>query len=231
MTTIADAGQTALTHALDLWAQLIVEPRKRGAEPESAAKIDRMIRSEDGLGWSWSEPFDEGSDYEWCGAFAAVCWARAGLALDLRRLYWSSTARLATYARYGQLFGTENEARIRAQYPRPKEGARLSVVLDERSTPDTLRQLGVEPQPGDVLLVGHPGSRMGTHVTLVESYDPRTASFRTVEGNARGRWPDGKARPSTQGVVKQTRSLGSAADGGYHARRLIRPSLLDLTER
>lgn len=223
MTDLATAGRTALEAAFGLWHNLVIEPRKPGQEPQSAAMIDQMIRYETGLGWSWAPPFDEGSDYEWCGAFAAWCWAHAGLALDLRRLYWSSTSRLAAYARGVEHFGTANERAVMTRYP---AAGRISIALDERSTP---KALTVEPQAGDILLVGYPGSRMGTHVTLVESFDAAKRVFHTVEGNARGRWPDGKARPNTQGVVRQTRPLGLArGETGYHARRLIRPSLLDL---
>lgn len=225
------AGRVAMGSGLAAWQQLIIEPKKHGQEPESAAWIDKTIRTPAGLDWSWmQDAFDADGEYEWCGAFGAYCWAKAGLDLDLRRMYWSSTDRLNAYAQYKPLFGTTREKALMARFPKPADPAerRLCLVLDERSNHENLA--GVTPREGDILLVGNVGSRMGTHVTVVERYDQAEGGFYTVEGNARGQWPDGKARPGVQGVTRNFRPLGlDRGQTGYHARRLIRPSPHDLT--
>lgn len=226
------AGEAAVAAATAAWQRTIVEPTRRGTEHESARWIDSIIRTPAGLGWSWmTDEFDVGTEFEWCGAFASFAWGAAGLALDLRSMYFSSTSRLACYAAYQPHFGTTKESALRARYPRParEEDRRVRLVLDEHSTEEDL--IGVEPRAGDILLVGHPGSRYGTHVTVVESWDPERCGFHTIEGNARGLWPDGKRRPGIQGVTKNFRPLGLAAgESGYHARRLIRPALHDIAE-
>lgn len=226
------AGEQAVEAATKAWQQLIVEPARRGTERESARWIDAIIRTPAGLNWSWmQDEFDVGTEFEWCGAFASYAWGAVGLALDLREMYFSSTSRLAAYAAYQAHFGTTKESALRARYPRParEDERRVRLVLDERSTVEDL--IGVEPRAGDILLVGYPGSRYGTHVTVVESWDPDRCGFNTIEGNARGLWPDGKRRPGIQGVTKNFRPLGLAAgESGYHARRLIRPALHDIAE-
>lgn len=226
------AGEVAVQTAHKAWEQLIVEPTRRGTERESARWIDSIIRTPAGLNWSWlQDEFDVGTDFEWCGAFAAHAWAAAGLEVELRELYFSSTSRLSAYAAYHPHFGTIREGAVRARHPRPtrEEERRVRLVLDERST---VEDLLVAPRAGDILLVGYPGSRFGTHVCLVESWDAERCGFRTIEGNARGEWPDGKRRPGVQGVTKNFRQLGLApGETGYHARRLIRPALHDLEPR
>ncbi len=224
------AGLEAVRAAAYAWSRPVVEPRVRGEERDSARWIDNIIRTPKGLDWAWLGEHEAFDSYEWCGAFAAHCWGAAGLSLDLRRLYWSSTSRLDAYARYGVHFGTSNEDRVRAAYPRPEDASmrRRRLVLDEDSTPEDVDAWA--PRAGDILLVGAAGSRMGTHICLVESWDPEHGIFRTLEGNARGRFPD-RDRPGRQGVVRQERKVGLARGESrkmYHARRLIRPSVLDL---
>lgn len=234
MITIEQAGIIARDAAIAAWQRHVIEPRKRGEHPESATWIDSIIRTPAGLDWSWvADTFDRDGEYEWCGAFAAHAWSHAGLDLDLRRLYYSSTSRLAVHAIYQPHFGTPNEREIMARFPRPTnpDARRVRILLDERSTFDSLGDF--IPRAGDILLVGTIGSRMGTHVCLVDEWDPVQRIAHTIEGNARGTFPDGRNTAAItrgdQGVVRQRRPLGARAGYPYHIRRIIRPSIHDLT--
>lgn len=219
----ARAGVIAVCEAKLAWLRNIVDLPSKGAPDfeTSRAAIDQMIRSEQGLGWFWEEPYR--GNYEWCGAFVGFAWRAAGLKLELRKTYFSSTYRLDRYARYAPAFETTPN-------PRPAEGPfRELVELDEHSGPlDAWFGEGAPPRPGDILLVGGKNTAYGKHVTLVESYDPMTGLFTTLEGNATGPGPSGGAR---HGVIRTVRPVGlshGAPPSRYHARRLIRVAPCDL---
>lgn len=179
--------------------------------------IEDMIAGPDGLGWIWEEKYLGDGDFEWCGAFAARCYAAAGMPLRVRKTFFASTYRLQRWASYRPFQSVTND--------RPPSGPyRLCVPLDEHSTSATL---SVEPHPGDILLVGGVRSGPGKHVTIVESFDGHV--FRTIEGNASGLGPDKKRR---QGIVKNFRSIGllpGMPPTTYHPRWLIRPVESDYT--
>lgn len=238
------AGERALERALAAYDKGIIDPMTMTSamkHPESSKFIDRCIRSEeDGLGWKGALAPDgyryNGDGFEWCGAFAAYAWAES-VTLELRRLYFSSTDRLNAWGQYKALFGTENEKRVMAKYPRPDKDGRAFVALNERSFDTSLDRSLVkafDPRPGDILLVGGVvaggGFRSwGTHVCLVESFNPKTGEFATVEGNATGAVPGQVAK--VQGVIRNVRKLGLRPGESlrtYHARRLIRPGAKDL---
>lgn len=231
---LEQAGRRALERAIEAWGKGIVDS-PRTAPTSSTQWIDSIIRTSAGLGWPACSPtqreYRGDHDFEWCGAFAAHAWAES-IGLATRRLYFSSTFRLDRWAQYRPAFNSANERSLMFDHPRPEDPAqrRLYLRLDAASTPDTVAEFA--PRAGDILLVGaEPGLSAwalpyGTHVTVVESYDAKTSTFKTVEGNAHGTQPDGKVR---QGVVRQVRPLGCASKPGeYHALRLIRPGLADL---
>lgn len=243
MADLLAAGQLALATALAAWERRIVDPPRsaRAGDHRDTDRqfIDALIRTPAGIDWSWlhdEDRYQADGDFEWCGAFGlGYCWGAAGLDVELRRLYASSTARINAWAQYRPLFGTANEHDVMARFPRPElEGERRRFLkLDERSLPEQVTAWA--PRAGDILLCGAvPGASRGaldcgTHVALVERWDPVAGVLHTVEGNATGLGPDGSRY---QGVVKQTRPVGlhnhdSAAV--YHARRLIRPGVNDLT--
>ena len=226
--TITEAGQQALDRARIAWELGIVEPRKAGENAESAKWIDSIIRTDEGLGWSWLPRHESFESFEWCGAFAAHAWQSVDQAQ--RKTYFSSTARLEAWARYVPMFGTTAEKQLMARFPKPAafEFQRKRLVLDETSTPDQVTAWA--PMPGDILIVGAVGSKMGTHITIVERWDPVRGVFHTIEGNARGRFASG-GYEGRQGVVRQERKVGLAPSEprkNYHARRVLRPSVLDL---
>lgn len=231
------AGQLALSTARIAWQQRIVDPNRvlKNLDLRSRAFIDHSIRSPDALGWTWQSPYEWDGDFEWCGAFAVgFAWGAAGLDADQRELYASSTDRLNAWGQYRSMFGPKsvNEREVRARFPKPDEGARLFIALDEDSTPKDLFDVGYEARAGDILLVGGvPGSyrgarAWGTHVALADRYDDRRGGFVTLEGNASGRGPDGK---TYQGVVEQFRPIGLRGEKSktYHVRRILRPGRPD----
>lgn len=102
-------GEHAAARALELWLEDIIDPHRgdtRAIAVRSAAAIDRMIRGPSGLGWPSAQgggsvvgPYRGNGDFAWCGAFAATCWAAAGLLADVRRAHFASTHRLARWSR------------------------------------------------------------------------------------------------------------------------------------
>lgn len=214
---LASAGRIALAEARRLFALDIWDPPASDRRPIAdrwRGEIGAMIAGDQGLGWHWEGRYPGDGAYEWCGAFAARCWAAAGLPLAIRRPFFASCYRLHRWATYQAI----DE---RTPNPRPRTGPhRLCVALDEHSVrlPD-----GVVPQAGDILIVGDGRPAYGDHIAIVERFAGR--AFHTIEGNAIGLGPDGKQR---QGVVKATRMLGGSRPGEYIARWLIRPAPSDL---
>src|SRR5262249_13470684 len=138
----------------------------------SRMRIDRAIRSQDGLGWSWLAPYQKVCDFEWCGAFASFAWRAARIAASWRRSFFSSTYRLDLWARYLPF------------EKRPRDAGRE-----------------VRQRDRDV-------------------HDHRRERDR--------RWPTGE---HVRGVVRARRQVGARlGEGTYHARRLIRPALTDLSD-
>lgn len=212
MTDLEHAGRVALNTGLLAWQRGIMDPiRKAWGDPAFAddrAFIDACIRSDDGLGWSSCstvvKSYRWDGDYEWCGAFAAYCW-HASIPLAIRRRYFPSTYRLDRYGRHKRAFAE-------AVPVVPLSMRRKYLAIDG----DADDVDAFAPRAGDILIVN--GRGYGQHITIVESWDPITCVFRTVEGNATGEGPDGQRH---QGVVRQTRPLSVC-------RRLIRPGLCDL---
>lgn len=223
-TVLAVAGRIALAAAKQLWLRTVVDPPD-GSERYAASRrvVDALIRSDDGLGWGWESAYRKNGDYAWCGSLAAWGWRAAGVPLPLRKRYFASTYRLDRFARYR---ATGDEA---APSP-PPDARRQLVELDEDSGPDdAVFADGSEPRAGDILLVGGERTGYGKHICLVEAYDLATGVFTTVEGNGTGATPRGGR---IHGIVRTQRPVGLGRDEPrtrYHARRLIRPSLHDLT--
>ena len=217
------AGLTAIREADRMWRRDIIDPPVGDRTHDDSRKaIDAMIRSADGLGWDWELPYAGDSAFEWCGGFAAWCWAKAGLSLHARKHFWSSTYRLDRWTRYQQ-------ANDRVKNPKPSAGPyRMIIDLDERSSFNVRFPDGTTPRAGDVLMIGPVASGYGKHVTLVESFNTNNGTFGTLEGNGFGLGPKGDRR---QGVVRSFRPVGlniGQKPTQYHARRLIRPAPSDL---
>lgn len=215
-TPLERAGVAVIEEAHRLWLLDVIDPRVNDRSSNAIrcrGIIDEIVRSDRGAGWSWLPAYAGDGAVEWCGMFAAWCWAD-WLTLPTRKTFWPSTYRLDAWAAYRPVGDARNT--------RPPSGPyRVRVELDERSTDLG----GVVPQPGDVLLVGDGSPAYGDHVTLVERYDSATRTFHTYEGNGGGRGPGGNRQ---HGVVRAERPLGARAGHSYIARRLIRPAPADV---
>lgn len=210
---LEDAVQIVLAEADRLWRLDVVDSLK---DKRSCQIIDMLIRSASGIGWTW-EPFYAGN-FEWCGTFAAACWAQAGIPLETRHIYFSSTYRLDRWARYQEVSNHKNQKPVNGPH-------RIIIDLDENSTVQSLN--GFVPRAGDILLVGPKGTAYGKHITIVQKFDNTTGVFYTYEGNGGGVGPRNDQR---QGIVRAGRPLGMGRFAAkYHARRLIRPAPHDLT--
>jgi hypothetical protein len=212
------AGTLAVVEANRMWQRNVVDLPRGVIDPVSRQTIDAIIRTDDGLGWSWESPYRGDNDFQWCGAFAAWCWAKAGMPLATRRDYFASNYRLDRWARYQPI----NE---RTKNAKPKEGPyRTLVELDEFSKG---RNVGF--RAGDIMTIGSVASVYGQHICVVESYDANADLVCTIEGNGGGELRDGSRG---QGIVRGKRQVGlrpGQPPTVYHARRLIRPAPHDLS--
>ncbi|MEK7180497.1 MAG: hypothetical protein AAB706_03400 [Patescibacteria group bacterium] len=216
------AGERALDTARSLWQSVITDPHHGAPRPAaeySLARIDEMIRGEQGLDWSWRGPYRGDGDYQWCGAFAAWCWGAAGLEHAHRLAWWSSTYRLDRWASYQPLEIGPGDPRNPA--PATGEPRRLYQRCDGHSSPATLLWV---PRAGDVAVVGTRG--YGTHITIVEGWDAGNRLVVTLSGNGWGDLPGGRRG---QGVVRRAYPIGTARpDQTSHVRRMLRPAITDL---
>lgn len=82
----------AIKRAEAEWEMIVKEPDSR---------IDSYIRSREGSGWTWCDPYTYNGQYAWCGFFAAWCWTSVQFPIrkyifpSCRRLYdnWVNSAR------------------------------------------------------------------------------------------------------------------------------------------
>lgn len=207
---LEQAGIAAIVEARRLFDSDIYDPRRNDYTPHgvaSRAAINGIVHRG---GWTWLDYRGDG-DVEWCGLFAAACWRAAGIDPKWLATYWASTYRLDVWARYRN---------FDEKHPNGKPPVGPYRLVANLNTESTGVPFG--PRAGDVLMIGDGNPEPGDHICLVESYDPATLTFQTIEGNGVGVGPDGKRR---QGVVRAVRRVGGS---GYCARRLIRPAMGDL---
>jgi hypothetical protein len=218
------AGELALNRAKSIWLKGVVDPKdasKSESYQASRGWIDRFIK--EGLEWTWQAPYVDDNDFAWCGAFASFAWKSVGLDPKWRKTFWASTLRLDCWGGYRDWNEVKN--------PKPAEGGRLVRVLNESSSPLQAEFDGPDdvalPRAGDILLVGV--KAQGEHICLIESYDMASGFFTTIEGNATGKTAQGH---TVEGVIRTRRPVGrpeGMSGHAYHARRLIRPALSDLS--
>ena len=161
-----------------------------------------------GLGWWWDAAYlGNHHGREWCGAFTAYALGGAGLKWKPHRYtFFSSTDRLLAFGLYRDWVAEGGIAVPNSPVPgRPR---RVCAMLGMGETAESLARRGIAPRRGNVLLVGDglPPRKQGTHITLVEDFDPHTGAFFTFEGNGGGEFPDGKRG---EGVVRGVRFLRS----------------------
>lgn len=69
-------------------------------------RINAYIRSAEGLGWNWVEPYTKNGEFAWCGAFASFCYTKVNSNIRKKifpscyRLYsnWAKTSRKISIA-------------------------------------------------------------------------------------------------------------------------------------
>ena len=196
-------SDTVMGEALNQWNRTVREPTRR--KPNSAAVIDGYIR-ETGLGWSSANTkkhdaaYVKNGQFHWCGAFAAHCWAKAGLKASIRKKFMPSCYRLIK----GHPFSGK---RWQRQVTYNKISQTWADVL----------------QPGDIVIVGEKGGPVwGRHITLC--LEVHKDHIVTIEGNARGEGPDGSWY---EGVVRQKRPFEFSGKT-YGVMHAIRPQREDL---
>ena len=221
--TLKQAGIKAVEAAQKFWEMDIIDPSSKDKSERANISrdfIDSIIRTTNGLNWTWEDEYKGDGDFAWCGAFVAACWAKAGLKLDIRTKDFASTYRLD---RYGQ----DKEA------VKKYAGVETTIYdgkFRKYSKCESIQDIiTFDPRPGDIGLVGEKGH--GTHIVLIISEHPYidiniNSNFHpnvltTIEGNGFGLGPSSISFAHREGVIKKTRPL-------TNFRRLIRPSFSDL---
>jgi hypothetical protein len=96
---LRSAPDLVLERALELWREDIIDPRpddESEAAVRSRSAITSMIHV--GLVWAWEPPYAGDGSFSWCGAYAATCWADAGLHPLARKKHLASTYRLRMWS-------------------------------------------------------------------------------------------------------------------------------------
>lgn len=205
---VRSRGQIVLDEAVAQLKLNIKEPTK--LFKNGAAAIDRFIRftglkwnTADALTWKKDAPYVKNGQFQWCGAFAAHCYAAAGLSPRILHDFFSSASRLFDRGpvENGKWTGTDN-------------GIRLIKPEDIK--------------PGDLLVMGYVrgGEPVPSHIGL--TWIISGTKVQTIEGNASG-YPFGwnfenisSESAKYEGVITQQRKL-NPKEGEYGILRIIRP--------
>lgn len=209
----------------------VVDSRK---SPESIARIRKYIHGDDGARWKscpkTKKQYERNGDFQWCGVFAGYCLGRAGLAWPFRKYDMPSCYRLDRAFRYK---GRTIDKGFRVRVP-PAAGSKNAMLRpfagNEYGIEDFHEEVGdmrrwgagmreLEPEPGDILIVGDGKPAYGDHVAIVRFTTPPN-EVQTYEGNAKTYGTKGDLR---EGVGTQTRRLS----GSYRILRVYRWSVAD----
>lgn len=203
---LKDLQLKAVAAAQEFWKQDIIDPshRDKSEQAERSRKfIDSIIRTKAGLNWTWEHDYKGDSDFEWCGAFVAACYAKVGLKLSIREKDFASTYRLDRYAQQLDVKKNIEQTMFDGKFR----------GYSKCESQDAICNFG--PRAGDILLVGEKG--YGTHITILNSVNQRCSEFYTLEGNGFGMSPTNRR---VEGVIERARSARDI-------RRIIRPCLDD----
>lgn len=171
----ASPASVVLAAARCEFARGVAEPGTAGM-PNGADVIDTYIRGPLGLAWNtcdvktWKPnvPYTRNGQFAWCGAFAARCWAEAGLKVDLRQKHLAGTGRLYRWAH-----GTERWVKPRDLRPGdiavvgPEgsgDGEHITIVREVRANV-------IETYEGNAHGLGIKGNRYEGVVVQVRPFD------------------------------------------------------------
>lgn len=200
---LADQGVLAVYEIKKLWLTKVLDlPDPNSADYARCQDlIDRLIRTELGLDWSWESEYRQ-NKFKWCGSGPAYGY-RKGIAAATRQKWFASNYRFDRFFHYQPMDATPN--------PKPATGPyRMVLELDEGSTgKDCVFADGSKPRAGDIALIGPHGTAYGMHITTIEQYieTPRSTTITTLEHNGTGYWPDGTRR---HGIIRAVRAIGAA---------------------
>jgi|GEM_PF-3134975 len=240
---VAQDGALALFQGLSVlaaretWKQGVVEPGADGVKAANSDKDNPLKRifKETGsylaIGTATKKRKD-GTKYkkvaDWCGMFVTSHLFRGGgLDQELRAgfLHVDNVIDYFNYTQAAKADRVPKSVWADGEWHELKDyhGIRGSV---RKWTPRSVVKStmegggGLDVRPGDVVLIDHSGTKSSPqHITMVESYDPKSKILTTIEGNTGGiQAPDGKVK-GEDGEEHWMRHKG--ADGsGVHTRDL-----------
>jgi hypothetical protein len=102
---------------------------------ETFHRIADYIKGQTGLCWTWEHDYAKDGQFAWCGAFAAFCYGKAGLKLEIRRRHMASCYRLDRWSRahnrqYKASAARPGDILVVGPQSAPKYGAHITIVRD-----------------------------------------------------------------------------------------------------
>lgn len=203
-------GEAVAARMEELWKLDVFDPKIGSSLPRTKFCLDTIERIIKRNGWGWATPYRGDGPPQWCGMTAGDAYAEAGLDPTWLSAYFASTIRLQCWATY------QRWDRNSKPNPRPAAGAPRRLYVDLR------KPFTVEPQLGDIVIVGDGDPGFGDHVTVNMGYDAATRTFDTISGNGGGLGPRGDSR---QGISRKKYRISQA---GYAPMYLIRAASDDV---
>ena len=98
-------NERALEWALGAWLSRIRDPARSDHLPDAErGRVAILEYIQKGLGWSsWVKAYPGDGSFAWCGAFAAIAWAQAGVSVETRKKHFASTYRLDRWGKRNPL--------------------------------------------------------------------------------------------------------------------------------
>lgn len=206
---LAAFGEKVAENMEAMWKLDVFDPEIGSSHPRAKFCLNVISKIIAENGWGWALPYRGDGPPQWCGMTAGKAYADAGLDPSWLPAYFASTHRLHCWATY-QRFDRRSKPN-----PRPATGGRRLYV-------DLRRPFTIEPQRGDIVIVGDGDPAVGDHVTVNMGYDAGTRTFDTISGNGGGVGPRGTRN---NGISRKSYRIGQA---GYAPMYLIRPATSDL---
>lgn len=223
---IARIGELIALEYERLWQLDVIDPRIGSTDPRAPSSLYEINFIIGANGWGNVKQADVisglmvNTSYEgngkpqWCGmTYGEVARRAAGLDPIWLPHYFASTIRILTWARY-QRWSFEAPPN---PLPADERDRRLLVKLERNKAPS------IEPQRGDLLIVGDGNDPSGDHVTGLVGWDREELRFDAIAGNSGGVGPDGVAR---EGISRRYYRL--TATSGYRPMWLVRLAFGDV---